>query len=88
MTIDGVHNNHAESYFSRLRRSEYGVFHGMRPQYLIDYAHEMSWREDMRKYSLLQQLTNLITHVFSVGESVWWRGYSQGNRRNDELLNF
>lgn len=88
MTKDGVHNNHAESFFSRLRRSEYGVFHGMRPQYMIDYANEMSWREDMRRKSLLEQLTDLIIRVFSVGESIWWCGYHQGHRRNDEMLNF
>ncbi len=88
MTLDGVHNNHAESYFSRLRRAEYGVFHGMRPQYMLDYAQEMAWKEDMRRRSLLEQVQTLIVKIFSVGQSVWWQGYSQGHRRNDELLNF
>jgi hypothetical protein len=88
MSVDGIHNNQAESYFSRLRRAEYGIFHGMRPQYMIDYAQEMAWREDMRKSTLMDQVQSLIRSVFSVGESVWWRGYHQGHRRNDELLNF
>ena len=88
MTDDGVHNNQAESYFSRLRRAEYGVFHGMWPEYLIDYGQEMAWKEDMRKESLKTQLRQLIHQVFSVGESVWWRGYYQGHKRNDELMGF
>jgi transposase-like protein len=88
MSVDGVHNNQAESYFSRLRRSEYGIYHGMRPQYLLDYANEAAWREDMRKKSLQEQVVTLIAKVFSTGESSWWRGYHQGHRRNDELMKF
>ncbi|WP_251358631.1 IS1595 family transposase [Kangiella sp. TOML190] len=88
MSESGVHNNQAESYNSRLRRAEYGTFHGMRPQYMLDYAQEMAWREDTRRDTLLDQLSSLIRCVFSVGESVWWRGYHQGVRRNDELLAF
>lgn len=48
-TIDGVNNNQAESFFSRLRRSEYGVFHRMEAKYMLDYASEMRWREDSRR---------------------------------------
>ncbi|MCB1583682.1 MAG: IS1595 family transposase [Xanthomonadales bacterium] len=88
MSVDGVHNNQAESYFSRLRRSEYGVYHGMRAQYLLDYAQEAAWREDMRKVSLKDQVISLISKVMSTGDSSWWKGYHQGYRRKDELMNF
>lgn len=87
-TIDGVHNNQAESFFSRLRRSEYGVYHGCRTPYILDYAQEAAWREDNRRVSLKDQFKGLVTSIMGLGESVWWRGYFQGNRRTDELFNF
>ena len=43
VTYDGVHDNQAESYFSRLRQMEYGVTHRMTPMYLMDLAQEMAW---------------------------------------------
>lgn len=51
-TINGVSNNQAESFFSRPRRSEYGVFHRMMARYMRDYMLEMAWREDNRKKRL------------------------------------
>lgn len=32
-TSDGVNNNMAECFFSRMRRAEFGTYNGMRPQY-------------------------------------------------------
>ena len=43
---DGASVNQAESFFSRLRRAEYGVHHRISGQYLYQYANEMAWRED------------------------------------------
>lgn len=88
MTVDGVHNNHAESFFSRIRRAELGVFHGMRTKYMMDYANDMAWRDDMRRKPLLEFLTTLICKVMSVGSSIWWCGYQQGCHREGELLDF
>ena len=85
-TIDGVNNNQAESYFSRLRRSEYGTFHRMEAKYMIDYANEMAWREDMRRTTEKQRFDDLLVRLSSVGLSRWWRGYWQGYRRQDEML--
>ncbi|MCG7568194.1 IS1595 family transposase [Pseudoalteromonas sp. CnMc7-15] len=85
-TIDGVNNNQAESYFSRLRRCEYGTTHRMQAAYMIDYAHEMAWKEDWRRKSACEKLVNLLERSFSIGLSRWWRGYWQGYRRNDEML--
>jgi hypothetical protein len=43
---DGANVNQAESFFSRLRRAEYGIHHRISGQYLYQYANEMAWRED------------------------------------------
>ena len=45
-TDDGISVNQAESYFSRLRRAEYGVHHRISGKYLYQHANEMAWRED------------------------------------------
>lgn len=47
-----VNDNHAESFFSRMRRAEYGIFHRYEPRYLMDYANELAWREDCRRQSV------------------------------------
>ena len=44
---DGACTNQAESYFSRLRRAEFGQHHHISGVYLGFYAGEMAWREDM-----------------------------------------
>ncbi|PKP79023.1 MAG: IS1595 family transposase [Alphaproteobacteria bacterium HGW-Alphaproteobacteria-3] len=41
--------NQAESYFSRLRRSEIGTHHFISGRYLDRYAGEMAWRENHRR---------------------------------------
>ena len=43
--------NHAESFFSRLRRAEIGIHHHIAGPYLNAYATEMAWREDNRRVS-------------------------------------
>lgn len=54
---------------------------GVRPAYLADYANEMAWREDVRRFSIRTQVDML-----TVGHSWWWRGYYQGKRRGTEIL--
>lgn len=82
--LDGVNNNQAESYISRLRRSEYGTFHGMRQQYFELYANEMAWREDVRFLTLRQKFEDLTTKIFRTKESKMFFGYrgSGKNSRN------
>jgi hypothetical protein len=46
---DDACTNQAESWFSRLRRAEYGIHHRISGQYLYQYANEMAWREDRRR---------------------------------------
>lgn len=81
---DGVNENQAECFFSRLRRAEYGTYHGFRTKYLVDYAQEFAWREDMRRNTELEKLQDLVSRVFKNGMSVWWRGYWQGHHREGE----
>ena len=42
---DGACTNQAESYFARLRRSEFGIHHRISGHLLQAYANEMAWRE-------------------------------------------
>ena len=74
-TDDGVNENQAESFFSRLRRAEYGTYHGMRPKYLFDYTQEFAWREDVRRFTEGEKVADLFRRISSNGLSRWWRGY-------------
>lgn len=85
-TVDGINENQAESYFSRLRRYVLGVAHRIHPKYMADIAAEMSWREDTRRNTQLEKLHMLLGAVFANGRSKWWRGYWQGINRDGELL--
>lgn len=84
-TDDGVSDNQAESYFSRLRHGIWR-YHRITPRYMLDYASEMAWREDVRRIDTLKQLKALVLRVFGAGVSPSWRGYWQGNHRPGELL--
>lgn len=84
-TLDGVNDNQAESFFSRLRRYVLGVGHRIEPKYLADIAVEMAWREDVRRKTEREKLDALLSAVFARGLSRWWRGYWQGYSRDGEL---
>ena len=49
-SADGACTNDAESFFSRLHRSEIGIHHSI-SRHLAAYAGEMAWREDNRRRS-------------------------------------
>lgn len=72
---DGACTNQAESYFSRLRRSELGVHHHFSPQHLDQYASEMAWREDNRRKSNGDQFTAVSRLALGLPVSRRWRGY-------------
>lgn len=85
-TDDGVNQNQAESFFSRMRRACIGVYHRITPRYMLDYATEVAWREDVRRRDTRSQLAALLGRVFGAGPSTDWMNYCRGNRRKGELL--
>ncbi len=46
-SLDGACTNWAEEFFSRMRRAEIGHHHHIAGPYLLRYAQEASWREDL-----------------------------------------
>lgn len=48
-SLDGIHTNFVESYFSRLRRMIEGQHHHVSVQHLHQYANEAAWKEDHRQ---------------------------------------
>jgi transposase-like protein len=73
--------NWAESYFSRLRRSEIGIHHSVAGPYLAAYAGEMGWREDARKVSNGGQFLRITRAAAVHPVSRQWKGYWQRRRR-------
>lgn len=48
-SLDGIHTNMVESYFSRLRRMIEGQHHHVSVRHLNRYASEAAWKEDHRE---------------------------------------
>jgi ribosomal protein L37AE/L43A len=74
---DGATVNQAESFFSRLRRSEYGIHHRISGQYLYQYANEMAWREDRRREPNGLHFRRVTSAALHHPKSDIWRGYWQ-----------
>jgi len=74
---DGACTNQAESFFSRLRRSEIGTHHRISGKYLGRYASEMAWREDNRRASNGAQFNAITASALNHPMSRDWRGYWQ-----------
>jgi transposase-like protein len=77
---DGVDTNQAESFFSRLRRAEFGIHHRIAGRCLGQYANEMAWREDHRRTSNGEQFTMVTALAARHSISREWAGYWQRNR--------
>ena len=74
---DGACTNDAESFFSRLRRSEIGIHHCISGRYLSAYANEMAWREDNRRRSNGEQYLLATNAALAHPVSRQWKGYWQ-----------
>jgi transposase-like protein len=72
---EGGCTNEAESYFSRLRRSEFGIHHRISGGLLQAYANEMAWREDNRRVSNGIQWKLITAAALSNPKSKRWAGY-------------
>jgi hypothetical protein len=76
-SLDGACVNQAESYFARLRRSQYGIHHRLGSRHLGQYASEMAWREDRRRVSNGAQYAEVIALALRHPRSREWAGYWQ-----------
>lgn len=83
---EGFNENQAESFFSRMRRACIGIYHRITPKYMLDYACEMAWREDVRRRDIRSQMAELVRRVMRSGLSADWNNYCRGNKRTAELL--
>ena len=77
---DGVDTNQAESFFSRLRRAEFGIHHRIAGRCLGFYANEMAWREDHRRTSNGDQFTTVAGLAMAHPVSREWSRYWQRNQ--------
>lgn len=83
---NGENNNQAEEYNWRYDRAEKGIYLNVEPKYMLDYACEIAFRSDTRRLPNGQQLRLALNVATSVGESQFWRGFTRGRHRENELL--
>ena len=76
-STDEACTNLAESFFSRLRRSEVGVHHHIAGLYLSRYAAESAWRERHRRQDNGRQAMGLVGIALKATPSRWFSGYWQ-----------
>jgi hypothetical protein len=76
-----ISTNWAESYFSRLRRAEFGIHHRISGQYLGAYAREMAWRENNRRVASGEQWNRITAAALTHPISAQWKGYWQRSLR-------
>lgn len=74
---DGATTNQAESFFSRLRRAEFGQHHHISGKYLHAYAGEMAWKEDARRVDNGAQHRAVTGAALAHPVSRQWAGYWQ-----------
>ena len=79
-SVAGACTNGAESYFSRLRRGELGHHHHIAGPYLLRYAQEAAWREDLRRVSNGEQAHGVVRLAMHCRISVDFCGYWQRAR--------
>jgi transposase-like protein len=75
VAADGANVNQAESWFSRLRRAEYGVHHRISGRHLQQYANEMAFREDNRRLPNGTQWRLMTGAALQHPMSETWHGY-------------
>lgn len=73
----GENTNQAESFFTRVRRSEKGIHHHISGPHLQAYVTELAWREDYRRASNGAQFAMLADAAAQAPKSNQWRGYWQ-----------
>lgn len=76
-SINGVHVNGAESFFSRLRRMVGGQHHHVSARYLHQYAAHAAWLEDHRRESNGALAGRIVRNAMTAPVSRQWKGYWQ-----------
>lgn len=84
--INGENNNQSESYNSRFRRLQYGQCHKLGTLYLSNYANEIAYREDTRRFNNGFIFRDILKKCLDRGISNEFCGYWQGNHRVAERL--
>ena len=84
--INGENNNQSESYNSRFRRLQYGQCHKLGILYLSNYANEIAYREDTRRFNNGFIFRDILKKCLDSGISNEFCGYWQGNHRVAERL--
>ena len=84
--INGENNNQSESYNSRFRRLQYGQCHKLGTLYLSNYANEIAYREDTRRFDNSLIFRDILKKCLDSGISNEFCGYWQGNHRVTERL--
>lgn len=80
---DGIAcTNQAESFFSRMRRAERGVYNSIGRNHVLFYAQEMAWRQENRRVSNGQQFSKLLGNILKTKPSSKMSGLWQ-RRKND-----
>jgi transposase-like protein len=72
---DGACTNQAESYFARLRRSEFGIHHRIAGRHLLAYSRECAWRENHRRQANGTHWNLITAAALAHPQSTVWAGY-------------
>lgn len=74
-SLDGIHTNFVESYFSRLRRMIEGQHHHVSVQHLHQYANEAAWKEDHRELDNGALAYRALGRALNHSRSRYFAGY-------------
>lgn len=85
-SVGGACTNQAESFFSGLRRAEFGQHHHISGEYLIQYAREMAWKEDNRWVANGEQHRAVTAAALGHPVSRLWAGYWQKRRHCPQFM--
>jgi transposase-like protein len=75
LSEDGACTNQAESFFSRLRRSEFGIHHRICGRHLLAYSRECAWRENHRRQANGTHWNLITAAALAHPKSATWAGY-------------
>jgi transposase-like protein len=75
LSEDGACTNQAESFFARLRRSEFGIHHRICGRHLLAYSRECAWRENHRRQANGTHWNLITAAALAHPKSETWTGY-------------